>query len=107
MPALAVDLHIGIGEDPDILDPDQSRTFVGEVIFANMCDKLVGITPELEIIPQLATAWEWSGDGLSLSMDLRKGVSFQDGTPFNAAAVVANIDRSITLDESRRKSEPT
>jgi peptide/nickel transport system substrate-binding protein len=106
-PALAVDLRIGIGEDPDILDPDQSRTFVGEVVFANMCDKLVGITPALEIIPQLATAWAWSEDGLTLTMDLREGVTFQDGTPFNAASVVANIDRSMTLDESRRKSELT
>lgn len=106
-PAMAADLRIGIGEDPDILDPDQSRTFVGEVVFANMCDKLVGITPELEIIPQLATAWSWSEDGLTLAMDLREGVTFQDGTPFDAAAVVFNIDRSMTLDESRRKSELT
>ena len=106
-PALSADLRIGIGEDPDILDPDQSRTFVGEVIFASMCDKLVAISPELDIIPQLATAWSWSDDGMALTMDLREGVTFQDGTPFNAAAVVANIDRSMTLDESRRKSELT
>ena len=56
-PALAADLKIGIGEDPDALDPDQSRTFVGEVVFANMCDKLVNIQPDLTIIPQLATDW--------------------------------------------------
>lgn len=106
-PTMAADLKIGIGEDPDILDPDQSRTFVGEVVFANMCDKLVGITPDLEIIPRLATSWEFSEDGLTLSMDLREGVTFQDGTPFDAEAVVANINRSMTLDESRRKSELT
>ncbi|HTJ57235.1 MAG TPA: ABC transporter substrate-binding protein [Devosiaceae bacterium] len=106
-PALATDLRIGIGEDPDALDPDQSRTFVGEVIFAAMCDKLVNITPDLTIIPQLATDWNWSGDGTELTMDLRKGVTFQDGTPFNAQAVVDNIDRSQHLPESRRKSELT
>jgi len=104
-PAFAADLKIGIGEDPDALDPDQSRTFVGEVVFAAMCDKLVNIKPDLTIIPQLATDWSWSSDGKTLTMHLRPGVTFQDGTPFNAAAVVANIKRSQTLPESSRKSE--
>lgn len=103
----AADLRIGIGEDPDILDPDQSRTFVGEVVMAAMCDKLVTIKPDTTIIPQLATDWSYSDDGLSLTMTLRQGVTFQDGTPFNAEAVVKNIERSQTMDESRRKSELT
>lgn len=104
-PALAADLRIGLQDDPDVLDPDQSRTFVGRIVYASLCDKLVDITPDLEIIPQLATGWMWSDDGLTLTMDLREGVTFHDGTPFNAEAVKANIDRSQTLPESRRKSE--
>ncbi len=101
----AADLRIGLQEDPDVLDPDQSRTFVGRIVYASLCDKLVDITPGLEIIPQLATGWEWSDDGLELTMTLREDASFHDGTPFNADAVVANIDRSQNLPESRRKSE--
>lgn len=104
-PALAADLKIGIGEDPDALDPDQSRTFVGEVVFASMCDKLVNIKPDLTIIPQLATSWKWSDDAKTLTLELRQGVTFQDGTPFNAQAVIDNIKRSQTLPESSRKSE--
>jgi len=103
----AADLRIGLQEDPDILDPDQSRTFVGRIVYASMCDKLVDITPELEIIPQLATGWEWSADGMALTMTLRQGATFHDGEPFNAAAVAANIERSQTMPESRRKSELT
>lgn len=103
--ASAADLRIGLQEDPDVLDPDQSRTFVGRIVYASLCDKLVDITPDLEIIPQLATGWEWSEDGLELTMTLREGVTFHDGEPFNAAAVIANIDRSQNLPESRRKSE--
>ena len=103
--AWAQDLRIGLQEDPDVLDPDQSRTFVGRIVYASMCDKLVDITPELEIIPMLATEWEWSEDGTELTMTLREGVTFQDGTPFDAEAVAANIDRSKNLEESRRKSE--
>lgn len=103
--AQAADLRIGLQEDPDVLDPDQSRTFVGRIVYASLCDKLVDITPDLEIIPQLATGWEWSDDGLQLTMSLREGVTFHDGEVFNAAAVAANIDRSQNLPESRRKSE--
>lgn len=103
--AQAADLRIGLAEDPDVLDPDQSRTFVGRIVYAALCDKLVDITPDLQIIPQLATEWEWSDDGKVLTMKLREGVTFHDGEPFNAAAVAANIDRSQNLDESRRKSE--
>jgi peptide/nickel transport system substrate-binding protein len=103
--AFAQNLRVGLQEDPDVLDPDQSRTFVGRIVYASLCDKLVDITPGLEIVPMLATGWEWSGDGLTLTMKLREGVTFHDGTSFNAAAVVANIDRSQNLPESRRKSE--
>ena len=104
-PALAKDLRVALQEDPDVLDPDQSRTFVGRIVYASLCDKLVDITPELEIIPQLATSWSTSDDGTSITMQLREGVVFHDGTPFNAEAVAANIERSQTMDESRRKSE--
>lgn len=105
VPAYAKDLRIALQSDADVLDPDQSRTFVGRIVYASMCDKLVDITPDLEIIPQLATAWETSSDGTQVTMQLREGVVFHDGTPFNAEAVAANIERSQTLDVSRRKSE--
>ncbi|MBE0453189.1 MAG: ABC transporter substrate-binding protein [Roseovarius sp.] len=103
--AFAADLRIGLQEDPDALDTDQARTFVGRIVFESLCDKLVNITPALEFVPELATAWAWSDDGLTLIMQLRDDVVFHDGTPFDAKAVVANIDRSKTLAESRRKSE--
>ncbi|MEW9920108.1 ABC transporter substrate-binding protein [Marimonas sp. MJW-29] len=103
--AQAQDLRIGLQEDPDVLDPDQSRTFVGRIVYASLCDKLVDITPDLEIIPMLATEWEWNAEGTELTMKLRDDVTFHDGEPFNAAAVVANIDRSQNFELSRRKSE--
>ena len=103
--AFAADLKIGLQEDPDVLDPDQSRTFVGRIIYASLCDKLVDINPQLEIIPRLATDWTWSEDGLELTMNLRQDATFHDGTPFNAQAVIDNIDRSQNLPESRRKSQ--
>lgn len=103
--AQAADLRIGLQEDPDALDPAQGRTFVGRIVFESLCDKLVNIGPDQSFVPELATSWAWSGDGLKLVMQLRSDVTFHDGTPFDAAAVVANIERAKTLPESRRKSE--
>ncbi|UXN58860.1 ABC transporter substrate-binding protein [Phyllobacterium zundukense] len=106
-PAFATELKIGLQDDADVLDPAQSRTFVGRIVYTALCDKLVDVNQKLDIVPQLATDWKWSEDGTELVMNLRQGVTFHDGTPFNAAAVVANIERSKTLPESRRKSELT
>ena len=47
--AMAADLKIGLQEDPDVLDPAQSRTFVGRIVYTALCDKLVDITPGTEV----------------------------------------------------------
>jgi peptide/nickel transport system substrate-binding protein len=49
--AHAQELRIGLQDDADILDPDQSRTFVGRIVYTALCDKLVDIDPALEIVP--------------------------------------------------------
>lgn len=103
--ASANTLRIGLADDPDVLDPDQSRTFVGRIVYTALCDKLVDIDTDLNFVPQLATEWNWSEDGKALTMALRQGVTFHDGEPFDAAAVKYNIERSKNLPESRRKSE--
>ncbi len=98
-------LRIGLQDDPDVLDPVRARTFVGRIVFASMCDKLVEITPDLKIVPQLAQSWTWSPDNKTLTFKLRPDAVFHDGTPINAAAVKANLDRARTLPDSNRKSE--
>src|SRR5215475_5086821 len=55
----AATLRIGIQDDPDALDPALSGTYSGRFVFAALCDKLVDISPDLKIVPQLAEAWEW------------------------------------------------
>ena len=105
LPAAAAELKIGLQDDADMLDPTQSQTFVGRIVYTALCDKLVDLSPDLKIVPQLATEWSWSDDGRELTMKLRQGVKFHDGTPFNADAVVYDIERAMTLPESKRKSE--
>lgn len=98
-------LRIGLQEDPDMLDPHRARTFVGRIVFKGLCDKLLDITPDLKIVPRLATQWSFSADGLTLTMKLRTDAKFHDGEAFDAEAAKANLERARTLPESLRKSE--
>jgi len=98
-------LRIGLAEDPDILDPTLARSFVGRIVFASLCDKLVDIDEKLNIVPQLATSYQWSADNKSLTLKLRSGVTFHDGEKFNAAAVKFNIERHKNLAGSNRRGE--
>ena len=98
-------LRIGLNDDPDMLDPTMARTYTGRIVFAALCDKLVDITPELDIAPQLATGWHWADDNKALVMTLRHGVKFQDGEPFDAAAVKFSIERHLNMPGSNRKAE--
>ncbi len=103
--ANAQTLRIGLAEDPDILDPTLARTFVGRIVFASLCDKLFDLDEKLNIVPQLATSFQWSADNKSLTLKLRSGVTFHDGEKFDAAAVKFNIDRHKSLPGSNRRGE--
>ncbi len=98
-------LRIGLAEDPDVLDPSLARSFVGRIVFTSLCDKLVDIDEKLNIVPQLATSWQWSPDSKALTMKLRPGVTFHDGEKFDAAAVKFNIERHKTIAGSNRRGE--
>ncbi len=98
-------LRVGLAEDPDILDPTLARTFVGRVVFAALCDKLLEIDEKLAIVPQLATSYEWSADSKALTLKLRTDVTFHDGEKMDAAAVKFNLDRHKTMPGSNRSGE--
>jgi peptide/nickel transport system substrate-binding protein len=98
-------LRIGLAEDPDLLDPTLARTYVGRIVFASLCDKLVDISPELDIVPQLATEWQWTDGNKSLVMKIRQGVKFHDGEPLDAAAVKFSLERHLNMPGSNRKAE--
>lgn len=98
-------LRIGLGEDPDILDPTLSRTFVGRFVFAALCDRLFDIDEQLKGVPQLATGYEWSADNKALTIKVREGVTFHDGERLDAAAVKFSLERHKRLPGSSRASE--
>jgi peptide/nickel transport system substrate-binding protein len=99
----AATLRIGLHEDPDALDPARGGSFVGRVVFAAVCDKLVDIDAQNSFVPQLATGWTWSPDNLALTVTLRDGVKLHDGQAMDADAVKANLERYRSAPESLRK----
>ena len=98
-------LRIGLAEDPDVLDPSMARTFVGRIVFAGLCDKLFDLDEKLNVVPQLATSYEWSKDNKSLIVKLRNGVTFHDGEKFDAQAVKYNLERHKDMKGSNRRGE--
>src|SRR2546426_1741765 len=99
-------LRVGLAEEPDILDPTLARTFVGRIVFASLCDKLYDIDTNLNIVPQLADSLpEQAGDGKVLTIKLRPGVKFHDGTDLNAEAARFSLERHLNFSGSARRSE--
>ena len=86
-------LRVGLDADPPNLDPHRSTAAVDRQVFQSLFDKLVDTDETLQIVPDLATSWTVSADGRTVTLRLRQGVTFQDGTPFNAEAVRYNLDR--------------
>jgi peptide/nickel transport system substrate-binding protein len=85
-------LVIGWAEPLDTLNPATTGTRDAGPIYTNIFNTLVWLTKDLQPTPDLATKWSVSGDGKTYDFTLRQGVTFQDGMPFNAEAVVANFD---------------
>jgi peptide/nickel transport system substrate-binding protein len=99
-------LTIGLNQDPDLLDPTLSRTYVGRIIFAQMCEKLYEIDEGLKISPQLAADLPaFSDGGKTVTIKLRSGVKFNDGTAMTAEAVKFSLDRHREMKGSNRRSE--
>ena len=80
---------------------DPSASYSTEVMYmANCYEPLVYANPAGSaepFSPGLATSWNVATDGLSWTFKLREGVTFHDGTPFNADAVKYSIDRTMKL----------
>ncbi|WP_412872811.1 ABC transporter substrate-binding protein [Curtobacterium flaccumfaciens] len=77
--------------EPTCLDPHVGGNYPQALLATQYIEELVGLE-DGKPTPELATKWTTSDDGKTLTFTLRDDVSFTDGTPFDAAAVVANIE---------------
>lgn len=97
-------LKVGLDSDAVTLDPLKSTALYDRQVMLNIYDTLVGLDAHNNIVPDLATSWSYTTP-TQLIFTLRTGVTFQDGTPFNANAVVFNINRILSAPTSPRYSE--
>src|SRR5262245_45599202 len=82
------------GHDSVRLDPAHETDGESFKVMDNLYENLVSFADTTtELVPELATRWDISEDGLTYTFHLRQGVKFHDGTPFNADAVLFSIDR--------------
>lgn len=84
----------GASGEPSSLDPAFASDGESFRVARQMFEGLVGVEPgTADPAPLLAESWEQSEDGLSYTFQLKEGVTFHDGTEFNAEAVCFNFDR--------------
>ncbi|HEU5369542.1 MAG TPA: ABC transporter substrate-binding protein, partial [Ktedonobacterales bacterium] len=97
-------LKVGLAADLSTLDPLTSSSFYDRQVMLNLYDTLVRVDAHNNVQPDLATSWQYPSP-TQLVFTLRTDVTFQDGTPFNADAVVFNIQRILNTPSSPRLSE--
>lgn len=99
-------LVMGLSAEPDMLDPTLARSLYSRYVFSAMCEKLYDVDQNAHLVPQLATALpKTSTDGKTVTIKLRQGVRFADGTDFNSAAVKTTLQRDLTNPQSARATE--
>lgn len=103
-PKTGGNIGVGLGSDVVTLDPLKSSALVDRQVMLNLYDTLVKVNAQNNMVPDLATSWSYTTP-LQLMFTLRSGVQFTDGTPFNADAVVFNIQRILSTTSSPRYSE--
>jgi peptide/nickel transport system substrate-binding protein len=88
-------LRVARGQVTDSLDAQKTSALVAHEIMWQIYDSLIYLDELGTVHPGLATEWTIADDGLSVTYTLREGVNFHDGTPFNAAAVQATVERHL------------
>ncbi len=87
------DIVAAVSVDFTTMDPmDTSDTLSGGIQRMIM-DGLFGFDDEMNIIPMLATGYEANDDATEFTITLREGISFTDGTPWDADAALANFEK--------------
>ncbi|MBN8293334.1 ABC transporter substrate-binding protein [Rhodobacter sp. NTK016B] len=100
-------LIVGQVAEPQALDPAAVTAVNDFRILMNVYDGLVRYASgTLEVEPALATDWDISDDGTVYTFTLREGVTFHDGSPFDAEAVVFNFERMLNDDHPYHDTGP-
>ncbi|WP_195918342.1 glutathione ABC transporter substrate-binding protein GsiB [Erwinia sorbitola] len=104
LPAWAAkDVTIAVASNFTTLDPYDANDTLSQAVAKSFYQGLFGFDKEMKLENVLAESYQASPDGLIYTIKLKSGVKFQDGTPFNAAAVKANLDRASNPDNHLKR----
>ncbi|WP_406416293.1 ABC transporter substrate-binding protein [Streptomyces sp. NBC_00873] len=90
-------LRIGYAGPTQSLDPAKQALPTSQPATFLIYDRLTALDDTFTAQPMLATSWQFAPDGSFLEFKLRGDVTFHDGTPLDAAAVKASLDRNKSL----------
>lgn len=99
--AAADTLVIGMQQEPTSLDPTADATAsIDGMLTMNVYEALTTVAENGEVLPNLATGWDVSEDGLTYTFKLVENVTFHDGTEFDAQDVVFSFNRAMAEDST-------
>jgi len=97
-------LTIALDGSVQSLDPPNTNDHDSYDVENAIFQGLFRLNNSMSPVPVLATGYQMNSGATSLTVELRKGVSFSDGTPFNAQAVKINLDRDSDAKNPVKKS---
>lgn len=104
LPAWAAkDVTIAVASNFTTLDPYDANDTLSQAVAKSFYQGLFGFDKEMKLENVLAESYQASPDGLSYTIKLKTGITFQDGTPFNAEAVKVNLDRASNPDNHLKR----
>jgi peptide/nickel transport system substrate-binding protein len=77
------------------LFPGRNLDSGAQDVWLYACEGLVELDEEAQIVPWLAKSWSVGDDGKVYTFELEEGVTFHDGTPFNAEAVAFVFNEAV------------
>ncbi|TDE59253.1 ABC transporter substrate-binding protein [Nonomuraea mesophila] len=86
-------LVVGVTSDPDTLFPWKATQFQAVNVLQNLYGTLTEFDKDLNVVPGLAESWKASENGEKLTLELRQGVTFADGSTFDSEDVKASLEK--------------
>ena len=85
-------VRIGVGGYPDSLNPGNGVLSEAYTLYELVYDTPVAVTPDGEYVPELASEWSVSEDGLTWTLTIIEGATFHDGEPLTAEDVAFSVE---------------
>lgn len=97
-------LTYGATQPLNTFDPAKAPAGADQALYISMVyDTLVSLNPQQQVVPDLATSWT-ENSSTEYTFKLRSGVTYQDGSKFDASTAKASLDRSVTGNGPRASS---